>query len=167
MKVKEELKYFANEVINRSKSNLTQKKKNVNKNLYNSLNYELKVSKANSFSLSFMMEDYGKFIDKGVKGRDSSLKAPNSPYQFKNKMPPLKSLDGWIVKRGIATRDKKGRFVSREGLKFAIAKSIQTKGIETTNFFTKPFENAFKRLPEDIINAYALDLENLLKFTLK
>lgn len=167
MSVKEELTYFANEVINRSKSNLTQKKKNVNKKLYNSLEYELKVSKNNNFSLSFMMEDYGTFVDKGVKGRDSSQKAPNSPYQYKNKMPPLKALDGWIIKRGLATRDKKGRFTSREGLKFAIAKSIQSKGIETTNFFTKPFENAFKRLPEDIVKAYALEVDNLLKFTLK
>lgn len=167
MSVKQELTYFANEVINRSKSNLTQKKKNVNKTLYNSLNYELKVSQKNNFSLSFLMEDYGTFIDKGVKGRDSSLKAPNSPYQYKNKMPPLKALDGWIIKRGLATRDKKGRFTSRESLKFAIAKSIQLKGIETTNFFTKPFENAFKRLPEDIVNAYALEVEDFLKFTLK
>lgn len=167
MSVKQELTYFANEVINRSKSNLTQKKKNVNKRLYNSLDYELRVSKKNNFSLSFLMEDYGTFIDKGVKGRDSSAKAPNSPYQFKNKMPPLKALDGWVIKRGLATRDKKGRFTSRESLKFAIAKNIQLKGIETTNFFTKPFENAFKRLPEDIVNAYALEVEAFLKFTLK
>jgi len=82
-------------------------------------------------------------------------------------MPPLKSLDKWVVKKGIAVRDKKGRFVSRESLKFAIAKSIQSKGIETTNFFTKPFENAFKRLPEDLVNTYALEVEDFLKFTLK
>lgn len=166
MSVKQELTYFANEVINRSRSNLTQKKKNVSKELYNSLDYELKVSQ-NSFSLSFLMEDYGTFIDKGVKGRDSSAKAPNSPYQYKNKMPPLKALDKWVVRKGIAVRDKKGRFVSRESLKFAIAKSIQSKGIETTNFFTKPFENAFKRLPEDLVNTYALEVEDFLKFTLK
>ena len=166
MSVKKELEYFANEVINRSRSNLTQKKKNVSKELYNSLDYELKVSE-NSFSLSFMMEDYGTFIDKGVKGRDSSLKAPNSPYQYKNKMPPLKSLDKWVVRRGLAVRDKKGKFVSRESIKFAIAKSIQMKGIETTNFFTKPFDNAFKRLPEDLVAAYGLDVEQFIKFTFK
>lgn len=167
MSVKQELTYFANEVINRSKSNLTQKKKNTSKALYNSLNYELKTSKNNSFTLSFSMENYGTFVDKGVKGRDSSLKAPNSPYQFKNKMPPLKVLDKWIVKKGLAVRNKKGQFISRESLKFAIAKSIQLKGLETTNFFSKPFENAFKRLPEDIVNAYALEVEDFLKFTLK
>lgn len=172
MSVKKELEYFANEIINRSKSNLTQKKKNVSKKLYNSLDYELKVSK-NSFSLSFMMEDYGTFIDKGVKGWDSSAKAPNSPYQYKKKMPleqvvqTLKSLDKWIVRRGLAGRDKKGRFISRESLKFAIFKSIQMKGIETTNFFTKPFDNAFKRLPDDLVESYGLEVEQFIKFTFK
>lgn len=168
MSVKKELEYFANEVINRSRSNLTQKKKNASKDLYNSLSYDIKVSKSNSFSLSFYMEDYGTFIDKGVKGRDSSAKAPNSPYQFKNKMPPTKALDKWIVRRGLqGIRNKNGQFVSRESLKFAIAKSIQTKGIETTNFFTKPFENAFKRLPDELVEAYGLEVEKFLQFTLK
>lgn len=168
MSVKQTLTYFANEVINRSKSNLTQKKKNTSKALYNSLNYELKVNKANSFSLSFLMEDYGTFIDKGVKGRDSSTKAPNSPYQYKNKMPLIKALDGWVIKKGLkGIRNKKGQFISRESIKFAIAKSIQLTGIETTNFFTKPFDNAFKRLPDDVVDAYALEVEDFLKFTFK
>ena len=168
MSVKKELEYFANEVINRSRSNLTQKKKNASKELYNSLKYDIKVSNKNSFTLSFSMENYGTFIDKGVKGRDSSLKAPNSPYQFKNKMPPSKVLDKWVIRKGLkGIRNKKGQFVSRESLKFAIAKNIQKYGLETTNFFTKPFENAFKRLPEDIVKAYALEVEDFLKFTLK
>lgn len=168
MSVKKELEYFANEVINRSRNALTQKKKNTSKDLYNSLSYDLKVSSKGSFSLSFEMEEYGKFIDKGVKGRDSSTKAPNSPYRFKNKMPPTKDLDKWVVRKGIkGVRNKKGQFIKRESIKFAIAKSIQKHGIETSNFFSKPFENAFKRLPDDLIEAYALEVEYFLKFTLK
>lgn len=167
MSVKKALEYFGNEVINRSRSNLTQKKKNASKDLYKSLSYDLKVSK-NSFSLSFLMEDYGTFIDKGVKGRDSSAKAPNSPYRFRNKMPPTKAFDKWVIRKGLkGIRNKKGQFISRESLKFAIAKSVQSKGIQTTNFFTKPFENAFKRLPEDLVEAYGLEVEQFIKFTFK
>ena len=33
-------------------------------------------------SLSFEMADYGKFKDRGVRGKSSSAKAPNSPYRF-------------------------------------------------------------------------------------
>jgi hypothetical protein len=166
MSASSELKRFAASVVKESKTSLTKKKKNVSKKLYDSISYDLKVSK-NSFSLSFSMADYGKFIDKGVKGRSSSIKAPLSPYKYKNKMPPLKALDKWIVKRGLAVRNKKGQFVSRESLKYAIAKSIQENGIETTNFFTKPFESAFKRLPDDLIKAFGLEVDNLLKFTTK
>ena len=153
---------FAKTVVKESKTALTKQNKNVSKSLYNSIGYDLRVSK-NSFQLSFEMEEHGKFIDKGVKGRDSSEKAPNSPYQYKNKMPPVKAFDKWVVKRGLAGRNKQGQFVSRESLKFAIAKSVQTKGIKTTNFFTKPFESAFKRLPDELVEAYALEVDNLFK----
>ena len=166
MSVKQSLESFGNGVIKQSRTILTKKDKNVSKKLYDSLSYDLKVSK-NSFSLSFNMAEHGKFIDKGVKGSESSAKAPNSPYKYKDKMPPLKALDSWVVKRGLAGRNKKGQFVSRESLKFAIAKSIQTKGIETTNFFTKPFENEFKKLPDELVEAIGFEVDNFLKYTLK
>jgi hypothetical protein len=62
------------------------------------LDSEIEVG-ANSFRLAFLMEDYGTFVDKGVKGSDPSKvsknakikgqQAPNSPYSFKSKRPPL------------------------------------------------------------------------------
>jgi hypothetical protein len=165
MSVRLALDRFRNVVVKESKTALTKKGKNVSKELYNSIDSELKVSK-NSFELSFVMADYGKFIDKGVKGKESSAKAPQSPYQYKNKMPPTKVFDKWVIKRGLAGRNKKGQFVSRESLKFAIAKSVQLYGIETTNFFTKPFENAFKNLPDELVEAYGLEVESLLKSVL-
>lgn len=169
MSINTELQRFANTVVKESKTALTKKKKNVSKELYNSIDYDLKVSK-NSFTLSFTMAEHGKFIDKGVKGAKSSLKAPTSPYSYKSGIenrPSPKHFDKWVVKRGLATRNKKGQFVSRESLKFAIATSVQNYGIETTNFFTKPFENAFKRLPEDLVEAFGLEVDNFLKFSLK
>ena len=75
------LNKFAKYVIQQSRSNLSKSDKNVSKQLYNSLGYDLNVSK-NSFSLSLLMEDYGMFQDKGVKGATSSAKAPNSPFKF-------------------------------------------------------------------------------------
>jgi hypothetical protein len=63
---REALNKFAKYVVQQSRSNLTKSDKNVSKELYNSLGYDLNVSK-NSFSLSILMEDYGVFQDKGVK----------------------------------------------------------------------------------------------------
>jgi len=160
--VQQELNRFAKYVITQSKANLTRGKKNSSKALYNSLDYDLNVS-PNSFSLSFLMEDYGVFQDKGVSG---IKKKYNTPYSYTNKMPPPSKMDKWIVRKGLkGVRGKDGKFISRKSLQFMIARSIFFKGIKPSLFFTKPFKKAFTNLDKDIIKAYQLDVEELLKFT--
>ena len=73
-------------------------------------------------------------------------------------MPPTKAFDQWVIKRGLAGRNKKGQFVSRESLKFAIAKSVYHTGLETTNFFTTPLEQNFNKLSDDLLNSFANDI---------
>lgn len=160
--VKDELNRFAKYVISQSRANLTRGKKNSSKDLYNSLDSSVKVSK-NSFELSFLMEDYGVFQDKGVSG---VKKKYNTPYSYTSKMPPPSKMDKWIVKKGIAPRDKSGKFISRKSLQFMIARSIFNNGIKPSLFFTKPFEKAFKGLSNDLIKAYKLDVEQLMKNTI-
>ena len=160
--VQQELNRFAKYVIQQSRTNLTKGKKNSSKTLYNSLDYDLNVS-PNSFSMSFLMEDYGIFQDKGVSG---VKKKYNTPYSYTNKMPPPSKMDKWIVRKGLkGVRGKDGKFISRKSLQFMIARSIYNNGIKPSLFFTKPFEKAFKNLDKDIIKAYKLDVEELLKFT--
>ncbi len=165
MSVESELNKFCKQVVKESKTALTKQKINVSKELYNSIRYNVKVSK-NSFELSFYMADHGKFIDKGVKGKKSSSKAPKSPYKYTNKRPPASVFDKWSVKRGIALRNDKGQFVSRKSQNFAIANAVYNYGIKTTNFFTKPFESAFNNLSDDLITAYGLEVDKLLTNTL-
>jgi hypothetical protein len=109
------------------------------------------------------MEDYGVFQDKGVSG---VKKKYDTPYSYKSKMPPPSKMDKWIVKKGIAPRDKSGKFISRKSLQFMIARSIFNNGIKPSLFFTKPFEKAFKGLNKDLIEAYKLDVEQLMKNTI-
>ena len=160
--VKDELNRFAKYVISQSRANLTRGKKNSSKDLYNSLDSEVKVSK-NSFELSFLMEEYGVFQDKGVSG---VKKKYSTPYAYTTKMPPPSKMDKWIVKKGIAPRDKNGKFISRKSLQFMIARSIFNNGIKPSLFFTKPFEKAFKNLNKDLVEAYKLDVEQLIKNTI-
>ena len=160
--VQQELNRFAKYVIQQSRTNLTKGKKNSSKALYNSLDYDLNVS-PNSFSMSFLMEDYGIFQDKGVSG---IKKKYNTPYAYKDKMPPPSKMDKWIVRKGLkGIRGKDGKFISRKSLQFMIARSIYNNGIKPSLFFTKPFKKAFTNLNKDIIKAYQLDVEELLKFT--
>jgi len=160
--VQQELNRFAKYVIQQSRTNLTKGKKNSSKALYNSLDYNLNVS-PNSFSMSFIMEDYGIFQDKGVSG---IKKKYDTPFSYKDKMPPPSKMDKWIVRKGLkGIRGKDGKFISRKSLQFMIARSIYNNGIKPSLFFTKPFEKAFKNLDKDIIKVYQLDVEELLKFT--
>lgn len=171
MSVKQALDSFGKYTVKQARTNLTKSKKNDTKSLYNSISYDLEVSK-NSFSLSFLMDDYGKFIDKGVKGVSSSAKAPNSPYKFGTgtgkKGGLTNGVDGWVQRKRIQFTDKKtGKFMSYKQTAYLIRNSIWNKGIETTNFFTKPFEAGFKRLPDDLLKAFGLEVDNLFNFTNK
>jgi hypothetical protein len=49
---------------------------------------------------------------------------------------------------------------------FLIARSVYHKGITASRFFTKPFEKGFERLPTEIVEAYALDIEKFAQETL-
>ena len=178
------LNNFAKYVIQQSRSNLSKSKKNFSKQLYNSLDYDLNVSK-NSFSLSILMEDYGLFQDKGVKGKDPSKvsknakikgqQAPNSPYKFGSGNYSgqwssfVGKLEVWAKRKNIRLRDEKGRFKrgNYKTIAQVIAGNIYNRGIRPSMFFTKPFEKAFKDLPEELILSFGLDLERFIDFTIK
>ena len=169
------LNHFGERVVIDSKKNLKKRNKVVSGKLINSIDADVKVHK-NSFSLSFNMEDYWEFIDYGVKGvggkkADGSTwkkkRVTNSKFKYKKKKPPIIALNGWTIRKGIAPRDSKGKFTKRRGLLFAISTSIFRTGLETTHFFTKPFQKEYKKLPEELIEAYALDVDDFLEFAIK
>lgn len=166
MSVKESLELFGKRVQQQAKTNLTKKRKKDTSDLYNSISYEVEVYK-NSFRFSINMEDYGTYIDKGVKGKTSSSKAPNSPYKFGTgtgrKGGLTDGIDGWVRRKKIQFRDvKTGKFQSYKQTAFAITRSIYNKGLETTNFITKPFENEFKKLPDEVVEQYGLEVDKFL-----
>lgn len=159
---------FGKYLVQQSKSNLTRMGKTSSKKLYESIGYKANVSKnGGSFSFDFDMESYGEFQDKGVRGAKSTYpESKASPFAYTNKMPPAKVFSNWVVRKGLdGIRDKKtGKFVSRKSLQFAIAKSIQNKGIRATNFFSRPFSMAYEKLPTEIVNAFLLDQKSFEEF---
>jgi len=171
MSVKQVLDTFGKRVQQQSKSNLTKSKKKDTGELYNSIGYTLQVSK-NSFRLAFTMTDYAAFVDKGVKGKTSSAKAPNSPFKFGSGTGEAGGLtngiNGWVQRKRIQFQDRKtGRFYSYKQTAFMITRSIYNKGIATSNFFSKPFANEFKKLPDELVTAYGLELHSFLEYTFK
>jgi len=174
MYVEKELNKFGKFLVQQSRSNLTKKDKNASKELYNSIGYKLDIHK-NSFTFSFEMEDYGEYVDAGVKGVGGTKAngeqwkkktVTNNKFKYRNKRPPASVFNGWVVRRGIAPRSATGQFISRKSLQFAIANSVYHTGLETTNFYSRPFELGFKKLADDVVDAYGLDLDNLLQKSL-
>ena len=83
-----------------------------------------------------------------------TIKAKGSEYKFgKSGGISAKHFTGWAKRKGISPH--------------AVAKAVYHQGIETTNFFTNPFEEEFPSLSSKLTEAYGLDVENTLKLILK
>jgi hypothetical protein len=182
MSVEKALDTFGKRVQQQSRSYLTKNKNNASGDLYKGTKYSLTVS-PNSFSLSFPMTDYWQFFDSGVKGvggkradkivngklvkgeEYKTKRVINSPFSYKTKKPPAHIFEKWAKQKGIKPRGENGRFTSYKSFGFAVATSVFHTGLKTTKFFTTPFENEFNKLPNDLVEAYALELDDFLKFT--
>ena len=159
----EALNKFAKGVVTQARANLTRQKKNASKKLYDSMDYETKVY-ANSIRLAFFMESYGLFQDQGVNGKKIKH---GSPFSYRDKMPPPSALDKWIVRRGLAPRDDKGRLLPRKTIQWILSRSIYNKGIKPSKFFSKALDTKLKTLPNDLFAPYGLTAELLLDLTIK
>jgi hypothetical protein len=158
------LNSFGKYIVKQARTNLTKGKKNVSKELYNSLRFEV-ITDADGFTVQFYMKDYGTFVDKGVSGtsvkrsfKDYKGKTISSPYKYTNKQPPSGIIDKWVVRKGIAPRDDKGRFISRKSLSFLIARSIKKKGIQGISFFQRPMELGLKNFGKDLLSNVKEDI---------
>jgi len=173
------IKRFRDYVIQQSRSNLSKSKHNNTKALYNSIKGEIVTE--NGFTIvGFSMDDYGMFVDKGVKGADPSQvsknakikgqQAPNSPYSFKTKRPPSKHLELWAKQKNFRLRDKKGKFAegSYKTIGIILSKNIWARGIKPSLFFTKPFEAGYKKyIDVDLLKAFGQDVETMVDVNLK
>jgi hypothetical protein len=162
---------FVKHVTSRAKANLTNGDRNVSKRLYNSIKGEVTINSERT-TVKFFMEKYGDFQDQGVKGKNSSAKAPNSPFKFgsgRGKEGGLtESIQKWVEARRFQFKDRKtGKFMSYRATAFLITRSIYSKGLKPTLFFTKPYQAALKNLPQDLAKEYGLEVKKLFKESIK
>ena len=160
--VQKELELFKKRVIQQAKSNLTKMGKNSTGALHKGLKGDVTVFSTGNFALEFDLGKYGEFQDKGVSGKKKKY---NTPFSYKSKMPPSKVFEQWVKNKCIKGRDKKGRFITTKSLTFLIARGIFNNGIKPSLFFTKPFENEYKKLSDDLVEAFGLDIDKFLKYT--
>lgn len=144
------LNKFGKYLVKESRKNLTRMKKNVSSKLYQSLDYDVK-SMPNSLEFDFLMEDYGEWVDKGRKA--------GTP-------PPFSAIRKWVQDRRIQFRDNSGKFKSYDSTAWAVVKKIGRDGIEASNFYSRPFQLGYNKLPNELVEAYALDVEDFIEFSL-
>ena len=116
-------------------------------------------------SLRFEMNEYGKYLDEGVKGSKSTYtKNRLSPYKFgrgeDKKSVPVGEIGKWLRAKGL-----------NEGLKYAIGRSIYQKGIERSMFFLKPFNKRLKltvrRYHQAVADDIAVNISNKIAKQIK
>lgn len=161
------LNSFGKQVVKQAKENLSAADKKGA--LADSIDFFV-IRKGGSITVRFKMFTYGKFVDKGVSGnkvkrsyKDYKGKTRTSPFKFTTKQPPTRVLDKWIVKKGIAPRDAKGRFMSRKSISFLIARSIKKKGIQGISFFQKPLMLGMKQFNSNFGKAIGEDILKSLR----
>lgn len=127
----------------------------------------------NSIVLSMSMAEYLHYQDEGVQGFRSSAKAPNSRFRFGSGKPQTDNgrlrdaMFLWVKKKRIQWRTKKGRFLDYKRTANSMAWSIYQKGLKPSMFMTKALESELKTLPEELVEAYGLDIETFLDFAFK
>lgn len=141
---------FGKYLVAESRKNLTRKKKNVTRTLYDSLDYDVTTG-PNSIDFDFLMAEYGEWVDKGRKA---------------GKMPPFGPIYAWTARRRLQFKDNKGKFLSYAETARKVMIKIKNKGIEPSNFYTRPFNLGFAKLPAELVEAYGLDVEDFLEFTI-
>lgn len=161
------LNLFAKTIVEDAKKNLVDDRKSLG-DLYKSVSYTFDKSQ-NDFLIDFLMEDYGTFVDKGVRGKTSTYpetQSALSKYQYGSGNFPKgglrKGIRSWLEKKRFQFRDKKGRFMSYESMTYLISRSIYNKGIKANLFFTRPFELGLQNLPKKLTDAFSLDVENAI-----
>lgn len=156
----EALRVFGKYVVTQSRSALTRKKKTLTGSLYDSLNYIVEPTDE-GVKVAFEMEEYGKFVDKGVSGKEKKY---NTPYAYTNKKPPMKPLMQWAKARRFRLRDEKGRYAkgNYKTIGFILQNSIYKKGLKPSLFFTRPFDLAYARFGDDVVKAFLKDIDEAL-----
>lgn len=93
------------------------------------------------------------FHDLGVNG--NTIKLYDTPFTYRDKMPPVDAIKEWIKEKGLQTRNndkyKEKKFEVSEGVAWAIAKNIQKKGMQPKDIYSKEIP----QLIEDLANKLA------------
>ncbi len=156
---------FAKSVVKDARGNLTREQAAASRSLWSSIGYRFK----DGF-LTFYMNVYGAFMDKGVtgtgqlhhKGGKTTPVAYNKSeaqpgYRFKSSKKAIGGdLSAWLRIKNVP--------LSAE---FPIRRSIHARGIRPRRFFTNAFDRNYDKFEDEIDQAVTDDVNDYLDIVLK
>jgi hypothetical protein len=166
-------------VVKESRSILKKKKKQTKSNdLYRGLDY-LVTAKQNTITLEFEFgraEDYWQFVDEGVKGSggfkgSGRMRGQGSPFRFRKKNIAKGVVEKWIANKPLRLRGTDGKFMAKtknniKSAAFLIGRAIAQRGLERTQFFSKPLTEELNKQTDAIVQGLAEDIELSLEQSL-
>ena len=166
------------QVVKKGKRILKRKKKRTKRaGLEKGFDYTVTGSKKN-VTLKFEFgkaRKYWQFVDEGVRGSggfkgSGKARGKGSPFRFKKNNIKKGVIAKWIKNKPLKLRGSDGKFIAKtkaniQSASFVIGRSIAQRGLESTQFFSKPFK---QEVDENLIQvAFSKDLENDLDSELK
>tara|TARA_R100000808_G_C2142537_1_gene150296 strand:+ start:1359 stop:1919 length:561 start_codon:yes stop_codon:yes gene_type:complete len=166
------------DVVRKGKRILKRKKKlTKSKGLYKGFNYNVKKD-ARGVTLEFVFgkaKKYWQFVDEGVRGSggfkgSGRARGKGSPFKFKKQNIKKGVVAKWIQNKPLRLRGVDGKFLAKtkaniDSASFVIGRAIAQRGLERTQFFSRPYE---QEIDEDVITrAFADDIERHLDSDLK
>lgn len=173
---------IATMIVDKAKRNLEKKGKNASFGLHDSIEAkDLVIEKPNKFSIEIQMNEYWKFVDKGVRG----VQGGTGEFQFKTIYPSKKmknAIKSWLntrTRRALKYKainkmertDKslkakktkaKSEGMTTESMAYAMATNIKKNGIKPTYFFTDAMKVTQRVFRKEIAAGFKLDIiENL------
>tara|TARA_R110002050_G_scaffold73420_1_gene157971 strand:+ start:781 stop:1350 length:570 start_codon:yes stop_codon:yes gene_type:complete len=172
---------LGNNIIKEGRSILKKKKKQTKSNtLYKDFDY-LVTSNKNGVTLTFEFggaSDYWDFVDEGVQGSGSTegrskttgqfMRGQGSPFKFKGNNIARGVVAKWIANKPLKLRGAGGKFVEKnqqniKSAAFLIGRAIAQRGLERTQFFSKPFTQQLNKQTDAIVEAFGNDLDKQLE----
>jgi hypothetical protein len=129
------VKKWLDGVIKLAKQNLANSGAIASDSLSASIEFEPISLTDTSFVVAIVANDYWKFVDLGVKGAKSSSRAPNSPFQYRDKRPPIRPIQEWIAFKSIPLQGR-DKIAANRSFAINIANKIRREGLRATNFMS-------------------------------
>lgn len=167
-----EIILLAGELIESAQDNLNSSNSNASGGLSSSLIAGEPVQVGTAMSIDMLMNFYGQFLNKGVKGTKSG--SSTAGYSFKYDKPSRKLVDAiaaWQkagkasttntnAKKSTSRNEKKNASIAAIDGAYAIARSIVQKGLKPTGFLDKAILTTQDKVADRLGAALRVDIIN-------